>query len=332
MWQNIPLWPTNASSIANRVDALYIFLLAVCGLVTIVIFIVIAVFIFRYRAKVHPVAEQIEGSIPLEITWSAIPLGIFMIFFAWGASIYFAEARPPKDALEIYVVAKQWMWKLQHQNGAREINTLHVPLDRDVRLTMISQDVVHSFFIPEFRIKQDVLPGRYTTQWFRATKPGRFHLFCAEYCGTQHSGMIGEIVVMEPAAYQAWLQGGGEQGSIAAAGQKLFQEMGCASCHRFDTQGRGPNLQGVYGKRVLLDDGRTVVADDNYVRESILQPGAKVVAGFKPIMPTFQGVLNEEQVLALVAYVKSLATPQQAEPVSNRPAVTQPGGSAPLAQ
>jgi cytochrome c oxidase subunit 2 len=332
MWQNIPLWPTRASSISNSVDGLYIFLLAVCGAVTILIFLVIAVFIWRYRAKVHPVAEQIEGSLPLEITWSIIPFGVFMLFFVWGAAIYFAEARPPKDALDVFVVAKQWMWKTQYQNGVREINALHVPVDRDVRLTMISQDVVHSFFVPEFRIKQDVLPGRYTTTWFRATRPGRYHLFCAEYCGTQHSGMIGEIVVMEPADYQAWLQGGGAQGSMAATGQKMFQELGCASCHRFDTQGRGPNLQGVFGKPVLLDDGRTVVADDNYLRESILQPGAKVVAGFKPIMPAFQGLVSEEQLLTLVAYVKSLSQPQQAEPVSNRPAVSPSAGGAPVVQ
>lgn len=332
MWQNIPLWPTRASAISNSVDGLYIFLLAICGAVTLLIFAIIAVFIWKYRAKVHPVAEQIEGSLPLEIAWSIIPFGIFMLFFVWGAAIYFAEARPPKDALEVYVVAKQWMWKLQYQNGVREINTLHVPVDRDVRLTMISQDVVHSFFVPEFRIKQDVLPGRYTTTWFRATKPGRYHLFCAEYCGTQHSGMIGEIVVMDPADFQAWLQGGGAQGSMSATGQKLFQELGCATCHRFDTQGRGPNLQGVYGKPVLLDDGRTLPADDNYVRESILQPGAKVVAGFKPIMPAFQGIISEEQLLSLVAYVKSLAQPQQSEPVSNRPAVSPSEGGASATQ
>jgi cytochrome c oxidase subunit 2 len=170
-------------------------------------------------------------------------------------------------------------------------------------------------------VKQDVLPDRYTTLWFHAIKPGRYHLYCTQYCGTMHSGMIGEVVVMEPAAYQAWLAGGGAEGSLSSTGQKLFQQLGCSTCHRFDTQGRGPNLVGVYGKPVLLDDGRTVTADDNYVRESVLNPGAKVVAGFKPIMPSFQGVVNEEQLLSLVAYVKSLTTPQQREPVSNRPAV-----------
>ena len=220
------------------------------------------------------------------------------------------------------------MWKVQHQNGVREINTLHVPVDRDVRLTMISQDVIHSFFVPAFRIKADVLPGRYTTTWFRAIKPGHYHLFCAEYCGTDHSAMIGEVVVMEPNDYQAWLSQGGAQGSLAATGQKLFQELGCASCHRFDTQGRGPNLVGLFGKSVLLDDGRRVMADDNYLRESILQPTAKVAAGFKPVMPTFQGIVNEEQLLSLIAYVKALAVPEQAEPVSNRQAVTDSGSAA----
>ncbi len=325
MWQNIPLWPTSASTISQSVDGLYIYLLVVCGGVTLLIFAVIAVFVWRYRAKVHPKAEPLEGSLPVEIAWSAIPLVIFLTFFVWGASIYFAEARPPKDATEIYVVAKQWMWKIQHQNGVREINTLHVPVGRDVRLTMISQDVIHSFFVPAFRIKQDVLPGRYTTTWFHATKPGHYHLFCAEYCGTGHSAMVGEVIVMEPTDYQAWLSVGGAQGSLMATGQKLFQELGCASCHRFDTQGRGPNLVGVAGKPVLLDDGRTVMADDNYIRQSILQPASQVVAGFKPIMPTFQGIVTEDQLLSLIAYVKSLRQPEENEPVSNRPPVPSEG-------
>lgn len=311
---------------SQNVDALYIFLIAVTGGVTLLIFLVIGYFIFRYRHTKHPVAEPIEGSLPLEIGWSIIPLGIFMIFFAWGASIYIGEAKPPKDSMEVYVVAKQWMWKFQYQTGQSEINLLHVPVNKPVRLTMISQDVIHSFYAPEMRIKTDVLPGRYTTAWFQAFKPGTYHLFCAEYCGTDHSAMVGQIVVMEPAAYQAWLQGGAAQGSIAATGQRLFQQLGCSSCHRSDTQGRGPNLQGVYGRPVLLDDGRTVLADDDYIRESILQPGAKVVSGFRPIMPSFQGLVSEEQLLGLIAYVKSLSTPQQTDPVSNRPPVTTSDG------
>ncbi len=326
MGENFPLWPTAASSSASNLDALFIYLVAVTGAVTLLIFLLIFLFAMKYRHNKHK-AVQIEGSLPLELTWSIIPLFIFMTFFAWGTTIYFQEAKPPRDAMEVFVVGKQWMWKVQHPDGVREINELHVPAYKDVRLTMISQDVIHSFFIPAFRIKADVLPGRYTTTWFHATKPGRYHLFCAEYCGTQHSGMIGQIVVMEPAEYEAWLQSGGGEGSLASTGQKIFQQLGCANCHRFDTQGRGPNLQGVYGRTTLLDDGSSVVADDNYVRESILNPGAKVVAGFKPIMPTFQGVLSEEQVLALISYVKSLSTPAQREPVSSRPAVPAQAGA-----
>jgi cytochrome c oxidase subunit 2 len=270
------------------------------------------------------VADQIEGSTPLELTWSIIPLGIFMIIFIWGAFIYFQEARPPADSLEVYVVARQWMWKIQHQDGPREINQLHVPVDRDVRLTMISQDVIHSFFVPAFRIKTDVLPGRYTTQWFHPTQVGTYHLFCAEYCGTGHAVMGGQVVVMEPNAYQAWISGGSGEGSMASTGEKLFQELGCASCHRFDVQGRGPNLMGLYGKTVLLADGRTVLADDNYIRESILNPGAKIAAGFQNIMPTFQGIVGEDQLLSLIAFVKSLQQPGN-PPVDVRPIVPNTG-------
>ncbi len=321
----LPLWPTAASTTADQVDALTIFLIAVTGAVTLLIIALMLVFLFKYRHSKHPVAEQVTGSIPIELTWTLLPLGVFMIFFGWGARIYVSEASPPRDSLQIYVVAKQWMWKLQHENGVREINMLHVPMDRDVRLTMISQDVIHSFWVPEFRVKADVLPGRYTTIWFRANKPGTYNLFCSEYCGTQHSGMVGKVIVMEPAKYEGWLSSGGEMGSFAATGQKVFQQLGCATCHRFDTQGRGPNLVGVYGRPVLLSDGSTIVADDAYIRESIINPGAKIVAGFQPIMPSFQGIVTEEQLLSLVAYVKSISNPQQRDPVSNRPPVPKSG-------
>ncbi len=246
---------------------------------------------------------------PLELTWTLIPLGICMIFFAWGSLIYFQEGRAPKGAMEVYAVGKQWMWKFEHDTGQREINALHVPINRDVKMIMSSQDVIHSFFVPAFRIKQDVLPGRYTSTWFRPTKTGTYHLFCAEYCGTQHSGMIGEVVVMEPSAYQAWLVSGGQAGALSESGQQVFQQMGCGTCHRSDTQGRGPNLAGVFGKQVTLDDGRTVMADENYIRESILNPAVKVVAGFKPIMPTYQGQVSEETLAELVSYIKSLSQP-----------------------
>ena len=321
MWQNFPLFPPRASALAWQVDGLYFLLIAVSAFFTVLIFALIFVFAVKYRREVHPHAVQIEGSLPLELTWTLIPLGICMIFFAWGSLIYFQEARPPKGSMEVYAVGKQWMWKFEHETGQREIDQLHVPLGRDVKLVMSSQDVIHSFFVPAFRVKADVLPGRFTMTWFRPTKTGSYYLFCAEYCGTQHSGMIGEVVVMEPAAYTAWLSGGGASGSLSANGQQLFQQLGCATCHRFDTQGRGPNLTGVFGKPVLLDDGRTVVADENYVRESILNPGAKVVSGFKPIMPSFQGQVSEESLMALVAYVKSLAQPQQGQAQTSRPPV-----------
>ena len=308
MFDNFPLWPQRASTTAGNVDALFIFLLIVSGLMTLLIFTAVVYFAARYRNRKGVLAEQIEGSTPLELTWSIIPLGVFMVIFVWGAVVYFRSRTPPRDSTEVYVVAKQWMWKLEHAEGQREINELHVPVGRDVKLIMTSQDVIHSFFVPAFRMKQDVLPGRYTVAWFHATKPGTYHLFCAEYCGTQHSGMIGSIVVMEPAQFEAWM-GGGSTGPLSATGEKIFAELGCVTCHRTDTQGRGPNLQGVFGKPVLLEDGRTVTVDENYVRESILDPGVKVVNGFKPVMPTFQGLVSEEQLNALVAYVKSLSQP-----------------------
>jgi cytochrome c oxidase subunit II len=305
MFQNMPLWPVRASTTASNVDALYIFLLVVSGLMTVLIFTMVVYFAVRYRRRAGQRAEQIEGSPELEITWSVIPFCVFMVVFVWGAVIYFKERTPPQNSAEIYTVAKQWMWKFEHMEGQREINELHVPVGRDVKMIMTSQDVIHSFFVPAFRIKQDVLPGRYTVAWFRATKPGTYHLFCAEYCGTMHSGMMGSVIVMEPSDYEAWMGGGGNQ-PLLVTGEKLFSELGCVTCHRSDTQGRGPNLVGLYGKPVLLEDGRTVTADENYIRESILVPTAKIVSGFKPIMPTFQGQISDEQLNALLAYVKSL--------------------------
>jgi cytochrome c oxidase subunit II len=309
MFNDLPLWPARASVAAANVDALYIFLVALSVFMCVAIFTMILVFAVKYRRRPGVVAEQIEGSTALEITWSVIPMIIFTFIFAWGAVIYFRERTPVPGATQIYVVAKQWMWKLQHEEGQREINELHVPVGRDVELIMTSQDVIHSFYVPAFRIKQDVLPGRYTTFSFHPTKVGVYHLFCAEYCGTQHSGMIGKIVVMEPAQYEAWLSGGPAI-PLPQAGQRLFAELGCSTCHRADSQGRGPTLEGVFGKPVMLEDGRTVMADENYIRESILTPAAKVVEGFKPVMPVFQGLVSDEQLNALVAYVKSLAPPQ----------------------
>jgi cytochrome c oxidase subunit II len=328
MFDNFPLWPASASSHSLAVDLLYIFLVVLSAAMTCLIFATIAVFGMKYRRRHGREAQQIEGSMLLEITWSIIPLGIFLVIFVWGAFIYFDQRTPPRDSAEVYVVGKQWMWKLQHAEGPREINELHVPVDRDVKLIMTSQDVIHSFFVPAFRVKMDVLPGRYTTLWFKATKVGTYHLFCSQYCGTMHSGMIGQVVVMSPVDYQNWMSGGTISGSLAQSGQTLFQQLGCSTCHRFDVQGRGPNLVGVFGKPVQLEDGRNLTADENYVRESILNPAAKVVSGFKPIMPSFQGQVSEEQLNELVAYVKSLAQAPAgaaAAPTNNPgPATAQP--------
>ncbi|PYQ77134.1 MAG: cytochrome c oxidase subunit II [Acidobacteria bacterium] len=307
-----PLFPERASTIAPRVDALYFFLLAIA----IFFGLLIAGLIVYYAVKFHrrspdAVGARIHGGMVLEVTWTVVPLLITMVIFVWGASVYFAMAHPPDETLNIYVVGKQWMWKFQHLDGQREINELHVPVGRPVKLITTSEDVIHDFFVPAFRVKADVLPGRYVTIWFQPTRPGRYHLFCAEYCGTRHSGMIGEVVVMEPNEYETWLSGGAAEGSLASAGAKLFQDLACNTCHRPDAQGRGPVLEGLFGKSVTLQSGETVTVDEAYVRESILTPSAKITAGFQPIMPTFQGLVTEEQLLALIEYVKSLqAQPQ----------------------
>ena len=322
MSKYLPLWPDRASTIASQVDALYIYLLLVAGFMTALIFIAVAVLAIKYRRRPGREAEPIEGSTLLELAWSVIPLFVMLTFFVWGAILFFQERTPPANATEVYVVAKQWMWKLEHIEGQREINELHVPTGENIKLIMTSQDVIHSFYIPAFRLKQDVLPGRYTTLWFKATKPGRYHLFCAEYCGTNHSGMGGDIVVMAPQDYAQWMAGG-PAAPLQETGKGLFAELGCATCHRSDVQGRGPNLQGIYNKPVLLEDGRTVIADEDYVRESILNPTAKIVSGFKPVMPTFQGIVSEEQLNALVAYIKSLSQSQAGTAgLENQPAAS----------
>src|SRR5499427_2455620 len=312
MWTGTPLFPEAASTLASRVDALYFFLLGVAIFFSLLIAGLIVFYAIRYHRRTpDQVGEQIHGSMVLEVTWTVIPLLITMVIFVWGASVYYAMARPPDETLNIYVVGKQWMWKFQHLDGQREINELHVPVGRAVKLITTSEDVIHDFFVPAFRIKADVIPGRYVNIWFHATKPGRYRLFCAEYCGTRHSGMIGEVVAMEPSEYQTWLGGGAAEGSLASAGAKLFQDLACNTCHRPDAQGRGPVLEGLFGKTVTLQGGATVTADEAYIRESILQPAARVTSGFQPIMPTFQGLVTEEQLLELVEYIKSLqALPQ----------------------
>ncbi len=267
---------------------------------------------FYYRRRPgHLCGAPIRGNLTLELTWIGIPILISMYLFYQGARVYFALSSPPPDSLEIYVVAKQWMWKFQHPEGPREIDELHIPVGRDIKLIMATEDVIHSFYVPAFRVKADVVPGRYRTTWFRAIKPGRYHLFCAEYCGTNHSGMRGTIIVESQAEYQSFLAVSQTTGSVAAQGEKLFQQLACNTCHRSDLQGRGPVLYGLYGQPVPLTGGQIVIADESYLRESILLPQAQIVAGFAPIMPNFRDLITEQQVLQLVAYVKSLGPPAQ---------------------
>jgi cytochrome c oxidase subunit II len=315
MSSTLPLFPQQASSMAGQVDAIYFFMVAVTAFFGLLIAGMIVAFAIKYRRR-HPneVGVAIHGSLALELMWTIIPFFIAMGMFAWGAKVFFDLYRVPAGAMEIFVVGKQWMWKVQHGSGHREINELHVPTGRPVKLIMGSEDVLHSYYIPAFRVKADVIPGRYNTMWFEATTPGTYHLFCAEYCGTKHSGMIGSVIAMEPTEFQIWLDGGTAEDSPVAAGEKLFGSQGCASCHTAGPTQRGPSLANLFGHEVKLQGGGTVVADDAYLRESIVAPQTKIVDGFLPIMPTFQGLLSEEQLLQLIAYVKSLKGPAAAEP------------------
>lgn len=330
---SLPFMPDQASTVAGQVDALYLFLVAVAVFFSVLIAGLEFYFAIKYRRRSpdeFPPASR--SSLKLELAWTIIPFIITMVIFVWGAKIYFDIYRNPGGApatMDVYVTAKQWMWRFQNTDGKREINELHVPVGRRVKLIMSSEDVIHSFYVPAFRIKTDIVPGadRYTTAWFEATKPGRYHLFCAEYCGTSHSGMIGWVDVMEPAEYQTWLGGGAASGSLAANGEQLFQQQACATCHRSDGAGRGPKLGGLFGTQVKLDNGQTVVADESYLRESILNPQAKIVAGFPhpSDMPTFDTLINEEQLLQLVAYIKSIG---RSGGPQNKEGAKQPGAAA----
>jgi cytochrome c oxidase subunit 2 len=323
MFDNFPLFPESASTTSGQVDGLFLTLCVICGLASVVVWIVIVVFAIRYRRRPgHEVPIEYEPYLWLEWSWTIIPLIIFMGLFLVGARTYFHLYRTPDDALDVYVTGKQWMWKFQHIGGQSEINELHVPVGRPIRLTMASEDVIHSLFFPSFRIKTDVIPARYTVQWFESTKTGTYRLFCAEYCGSEHARMIGRVHVMSPAAYQSWLSGGTPEGAPADLGEELFQSLACNTCHTADASARGPVLTGLFGARISMADGRVVVADENYIRESILNPAAKVAAGFQPIMPTFQGQVNEQQLMQLLAYIKTLTPEKAIPPVNTAPPPT----------
>ena len=308
MQAQFPLIPEQASNFAPTVDLLMLFIVAICLFFAVAVTAAVIYFFFKYERKHQTeIGVPIHGDMRLETAWIVVPLVLAMAMFAWGAVVYVDYRHSPGDTLDIYVVGKQWMWKVQQPNGLKEINEVHLPVGRDVRLIMASEDVIHDFSVPAFRVKMDVVPGHYNTMWFRPTKAGRYRLYCSQYCGTNHAVMTGWVTVMEQSDYAAWLQGSaGTEANPLVAGEKLFSEKACVTCHLSDGKGRAPSLNGVYGGKVPLADGRTVTADDAYIRESILQPTAKIVAGYQPLMPSFQGQLTEEQIIALTSYIKSL--------------------------
>ena len=300
------IWPKEASTIAPWTDALYLFLLLMTVFGVVLVGGLLAFFSIRYRRSRSPQAVQIEGSTLLEATWTIIPLGIFLFVFVWGAWLYFRIYNPPANSMQVYVVGKQWMWKAEHPGGQHEINALHVPTGRPVQLTMISMDVFHSFSIPAFRVKREVIPGRYSTVWFNATEPGVYHLFCTQYCGTLHSGMVGEITAMKPEDYEAWTRQSTSGMSLAQNGERIYQSLGCGNCHNGTASASGPSLAGVYGARIRMDDGSEQLATDGWLRDTILNPSQHVPYGYKPIMPTYQGQVSEEGLIDLVEYIKTL--------------------------
>ena len=313
LWQFLVKWlhasalfPAEASTISPYTDALYFFLLAMTLVGLLLVGVLVFGFSIRYRREKNPVATQVEGSTLLEATWTIIPLAIFLVTFVWGALLYFRIYDPPANAMNIYVVGKQWMWKAEHPGGQHEINALHVPAGRPVQLTMISQDVFHSFSIPDFRVKREVIPGRYTTVWFQATDPGTYHIFCTQYCGTQHSGMIGEVTVLSPYDYKKWTEQSTSGMSLAQNGERLFASMGCNACHSGNAAARGPNLAGVYGSKLTLTNGSQVLVNDAYLRDAILNPSQHITAGYAPIMPTYQGQISEDGLIDLVEYIKNM--------------------------
>ncbi|MGB2629135.1 MAG: cytochrome c oxidase subunit II [Candidatus Acidiferrum sp.] len=309
MPSSLPFYPVEASNFAGNVDSLFSFILLTCLFFAVIVtlLVIFAAIKFRRRSE-GEVGNTVEGNTALEIGWTLIPLVLAIAMFAWGAVIYVHFRTAPQNTLDIYVVGKQWMWKLQQPNGRKEINELHVPVDRDIKLIMGSEDVIHNFYVPAFRVKMDVVPGRYNTLWFRPTKVGKYHFFCSQYCGTNHAIMGGWVTVQDPADYAAWLSDEGGDLNPVSAGEKLFTQLACVTCHIANGTGRAPSLNGLYGARVQLADGSAVTADEAYIRESIVQPKAKIVAGYQPVMPTFQGLVTEEQILNLTAYIKSLQT------------------------
>ena len=328
IWQFLVKWmttfalfPPEASKIAPQMDALLFFEILVSLIGLTIVILLVTTFCILYSKERHPVAVQIEGSTILEATWTIIPLGLFLVMFVWGALIYFRVYTPPANAMNIYVVGKQWMWKAEHPGGQHEINSLHIPVGKPIQLTLISQDVFHSFSIPAFRVKREAIPGRYTSVWFEATMTGTFHLFCTQYCGTNHSAMIGDIVVMTPEDYKKWLAESTSGMSLAQNGERLFASLSCNACHNARPDARGPSLANVYGAKLPLTSGGTVLADDAYLREAILNPSQHITQGFAPIMPTYQGQVSEEGLISLVEYIKNLSSNYRVQQTLNTTAL-----------
>jgi cytochrome c oxidase subunit 2 len=313
----LPFWPVAASEHAAKVDWLMAGFSVLCFALTAPVFVLLALFAFKYRrGSMADRTHRPSGNVLVETSWTVIPFLLTLAFFVYAANLYLNLGRAPADSLVIDVVAKQWMWKFEHPGGQREIDDLHVPVGRDVRLSMTSQDVIHSFFVPALRIKQDVLPGRYTSLWFNANRPGVYDLRCSQFCGMDHSLMVGRIYVLNPGDYAAWLQRAGASGDLASQGKALFDTLGCSGCHAPQSGVRAPSLDGLFGRPVPLADGRVVTADDQYLRDSIVAPNRDVAAGYPPVMPTYAGEISEEDLLKLVAYLKSLgAGPSQTAPL-----------------
>jgi len=314
---NFSLFPPEASKIAPEMDALFFFMVLVSLIGLTLVVLLLVAFSLLYNKRRHPVATQIEGSTLLEATWTIIPLGLFLIMFVWGALLYFRIYTPPANAMNIYVVGKQWMWKAEHPGGQHEINSLHIPINQPVQLTIISQDVFHSFSIPAFRVKREAIPGRYSTMWFEANQVGTFHLFCTQYCGTNHSQMIGDVVVMTPDDFKQWLASSTSGNSLAQNGERLFSSLSCTACHNTRPDARGPNLTSVYGSHLTLSSGQTITVDDEYLRSAILNPSQHITQGYAPIMPTYQGQISEDGVIALVEYLKHLDSDYRIQQTTN---------------
>lgn len=306
LFMQIPFYPPDASSMAPKIDGIFFFESAVLVFFSVLIFLLMLIFAIKYRRRSKDeIPYQIHGHLGWELTWTIIPIFIVIVCFVWGAQLFISAARPPVNSEHVYVVGKQWMWKIQHPEGPREINMLHIPVDVPTELILTSQDVIHDFSVPAFRMKTDVLPDRYTVEWFTATREGTYPFYCDQYCGTFHSHMHGFVVVMSHQAYETWLTGQMRHTeSMASQGEKLYESFGCITCHG---TGKAPPYVGLYGSRVTLETGQVVRADDAYLRESILDPSAQIVAGYRPLMPTFQGQITEDQILDIIAYIKSLA-------------------------